>query len=335
MAGSQCTPGGTQDWNAEGRLEEGWVYVLVNSSMPGLVKVGRTARSAHHRAAELSGVTGIATPFIVAYEQSFADCQEAERAIHAELDRRGLRISPNREFFGGPASDIIRLVMQAGAGSGHAGAASPLPADQTAEACLAAGDRARHGLGASLQDTGEAIRCYKLAASRGAMEAWERLGAIYIQLYARKRDRAGRRRAMAPLKEGARRGNFYCYCGMADVFALEGHLANVAKAWALFFAGVTERDSPRFAQACSRYIALCLDLQVVPCHLPELRQAAEAIVAALLAELDLARGDPAARRRVSASLRWAYASVLPEPPAPHRPVRARRSVWGMAIGSLA
>jgi hypothetical protein len=51
----------------------GYLYVLVNSSMPGLVKVGKTARSPTQRADELSGVTGVATPFIVAFEQQFAE----------------------------------------------------------------------------------------------------------------------------------------------------------------------------------------------------------------------------------------------------------------------
>ena len=316
-------------------MEDGWVYVLVNSSMPGVAKVGRTTRSAHERAAELSGVTGIATPFIVAYEHAFADCQAAEQAIHAELDSRGLRISPNREFFGGTASDIIRLVIQAGAEAGFAAGNPPTQASQPAEAFLAAGDRARYGLGTSLQDTGEAIRCYKLAAARGAIEAWARLGSIYVQLYARKRDRAGRRRAMGTLKEGVRKGDIYCYCRMADVFALEGHSENVAKAWALFFAGVADRSQECFAEACGRYIAQCLDLQSRPAHLPELREAAEAIVGSLLKELDLAKGDPAERRRLAACLRWAYAAMLPEPPASPRPARAKLSLWGMATASLA
>ena len=35
-------------------MEPGWGYVLVNSSMPGLAKVGRTTRSPAERVAELS-----------------------------------------------------------------------------------------------------------------------------------------------------------------------------------------------------------------------------------------------------------------------------------------
>ena len=88
-------------------MQEGWVYVLVNSSMPGMAKVGRTFRLPSERVAELQS-TGVATPFILAYEQVFADCCAAEKAVHDELDRRGLRVALNREFFRGPPSDIIR-----------------------------------------------------------------------------------------------------------------------------------------------------------------------------------------------------------------------------------
>jgi hypothetical protein len=42
---------------------------------------------------ELSSATGVPTPFIVAYEQQFSDCDAAEAHVHAALERKGLRIS--------------------------------------------------------------------------------------------------------------------------------------------------------------------------------------------------------------------------------------------------
>jgi len=53
----------------------GYIYALVNASMPGLVKVGRTSRDPKDRAAELSGATGVATPFLVVYHEHFADSE--------------------------------------------------------------------------------------------------------------------------------------------------------------------------------------------------------------------------------------------------------------------
>ncbi len=318
-------------------MEQGWVYVLVNSCMPGITKVGRTTRAPHDRAAELSGVTGVATPFIVAYEQAFADCCAAEQAVHDELDRRSLRVHAKREFFTCPPAEIVRLLLQVGqAQAGEAGAVIPAcnPPLESGEALLAAGDRALRGMGDVSQDTGEAVRCYKLAATRGAVEAHDRLGRIYLQLFARRRDQASRRRALATLKEGVRRGDAFCYPVMAEVFALEHHLGNVAKSWALFFAAA-DPACARFATAACRYVSQCLELRVAPAHLPVLRAAGDAMMRALLAEMELVRRDPAERRRVAGCLRWvcenapvALASV-PRPAAE----RARRA-W-TAPASLA
>ncbi len=43
----------------------GYVYVLMNSSMRGLVKIGKTEREPEERAKELSASTGVPTPFMV------------------------------------------------------------------------------------------------------------------------------------------------------------------------------------------------------------------------------------------------------------------------------
>ncbi len=313
-------------------MEQGWVYVLVNSSMPGIAKVGRTARAPQDRAMELSGVTGVATPFIVAYEQEFADSHAAERAIHAELDRRCLRVSPNREFFACPPAEITRLLLQIGAEQGHPPAVEQ--AGPTADALIAAGDRALHGQGDALQDTGEAVRCYRLAAARGALEAFERLGRIYLVLLATRRDQASRRRALGTLKEGVRRGDLYCYCLLSELFALENHTANVVKCWALFFAAIEapEQASARFAKAACRYVSQCLSLGIAPAHLPVLRQVSDAMVRELLAELDLVRAEPAERRRVAACLRWVHGNAPGEFSAVLRPIanRARRAWTALA-----
>jgi len=81
--------------------------------MPGLVKVGKTTRPTSERVDELSGVTGVATPFAVAFEQYFVDCDAAEEFVHTELQRRGLRISDNREFFRATPNEVIRIVLRA------------------------------------------------------------------------------------------------------------------------------------------------------------------------------------------------------------------------------
>lgn len=89
----------------------GYVYILVNSAMPGLVKVGKTARDTHARAAELSAATGVPVPFVVAFQEHFVDCDAAETFLHTELERRGVRAARNREFFQVAPNEVVRIIM--------------------------------------------------------------------------------------------------------------------------------------------------------------------------------------------------------------------------------
>lgn len=75
----------------------GSVYVLTNTSLSGMVKVGFTKRTAQIRARELSG-TSLPTPFEVFYEtDKIRNPRKVERAVHNDLV--GSRIQNGREFF--------------------------------------------------------------------------------------------------------------------------------------------------------------------------------------------------------------------------------------------
>lgn len=75
---------------------DGYVYVLTNRSMPGVVKVGRTQRAVSKRAGEL-WQTGVPTPFDVAFSVRTPDCQRVEAEVHAALAM--YRVDEAREFF--------------------------------------------------------------------------------------------------------------------------------------------------------------------------------------------------------------------------------------------
>jgi len=77
-------------------IEPGWLYILTNPAMPGLVKVGMTTRTPEERAAELHD-TGSLAPFTVASAWPVDDVQAAERDAHACLAR--YRVSDQREWF--------------------------------------------------------------------------------------------------------------------------------------------------------------------------------------------------------------------------------------------
>jgi hypothetical protein len=74
----------------------GYLYILSNAHMPGLLKIGLTTRSVSERVAELNSATGVPTAFTVeAYFES-RDPDAHEAAIHQRLDQYRV---PSREFF--------------------------------------------------------------------------------------------------------------------------------------------------------------------------------------------------------------------------------------------
>lgn len=286
-------------------MEPGWIYVLVNSSMPDLVKVGRTTRTPAERVAELSRATGVATPFVIAFEQHVGDCEAAERAVHAALDRQGLRAARNREFFRGSAGDIIRVVISVTDGAAKA---QPVP-DLSAAGLMQQAERHLFGAEDTPQDVTEAVRCYKLAARHGSLAAFERLGAIYSLVYAA--GKVSRRRVIAMLRQGVKLGNYYCHAELAALYAAECNLQAFEQAWEQFFR--MRRAAPQaelearplsYPRALSNYITGCMQLGLTPGWTAELR-AEGGIIETLLAEaLDGAK-DGATRRVTAAALAWA------------------------------
>jgi hypothetical protein len=94
-------------------MNQGYLYILINPTMPGLAKVGRTTRDPTTRAGELSSATGVASPFILAYSQPVNDCISAERWVHSQLENAGFRHASNREFFNAPLHEIVPIVFGA------------------------------------------------------------------------------------------------------------------------------------------------------------------------------------------------------------------------------
>lgn len=89
----------------------GYVYLLINHSMPGLVKVGRTTRPPADRVQELSGPTSVPTPFVLVFDVFVPDCVSAERLLHDLLTADGYRVADNREFFEAPVHEVVRLML--------------------------------------------------------------------------------------------------------------------------------------------------------------------------------------------------------------------------------
>ncbi len=77
----------------------GIVYVLTNSAMPGIVKIGMTTRNnVDERMKELFN-TSVPVPFVCEYacKVQVNDCNKVEKALHIAFHPN--RINPSREFF--------------------------------------------------------------------------------------------------------------------------------------------------------------------------------------------------------------------------------------------
>lgn len=86
----------------------GFVYILTNDSMPGLIKVGLTTRSPKERAKELNS-TGVPTSFeVAAYWRVDKNLGYMETKCHQLL--KEFRVSSNREFFRIQAEDAKKIL---------------------------------------------------------------------------------------------------------------------------------------------------------------------------------------------------------------------------------
>lgn len=88
----------------------GFVYVLTNESMPGLVKIGMTQGLPEDRALDLYS-TGVPSAFNVAFRSTTSQPRAVELRVHDLLD--SYRINPKREFFQVPVGTAIEAVHQA------------------------------------------------------------------------------------------------------------------------------------------------------------------------------------------------------------------------------
>lgn len=90
------------------KLKNGIVYVLTNPAMPGIVKIGKTARdSVDARLNELYS-TGVPVPFECAYAARVSDESKVEKAFHQAFSP--YRINAKREFFEIDAEQAIALL---------------------------------------------------------------------------------------------------------------------------------------------------------------------------------------------------------------------------------
>lgn len=242
----------------------GYIYVFLNSSMPDLVNVGKTTQLPSERAKELSSSTGAPTPFIVAFEEHFADCDSAEDAVYCELEACGFRQSQNRGFFRAKSNEVIRAIMDVASRKqtasiiteGHRNEA-PLWSDFLRQA-----DELLEGSEEELQDVDEALRLYKLAAHMESSEACSRLGYLYFYGSQVRQDH---REALSWFKEATKRGEYSCFMHMARIFLQNDQRENAMKCFSSFFKAHSKwldglpLNPNNYSSDVEQYLHICLD----------------------------------------------------------------------------
>jgi len=88
-------------------MSKGYVYVLTNPAMPGLVKIGMTKGRPELRAAQLS-TTGVPEPFEIKGKFLVPDCVQFERIVHQYLE--GARVNSGKEFFKASADEVLKTI---------------------------------------------------------------------------------------------------------------------------------------------------------------------------------------------------------------------------------
>jgi len=89
---------------------KGFVYVMSNKSMPGIIKIGMSTKMPEERAKELSSDTSTPTSFIVEYYAIFDDMIKAERMAHQRLKPH----HHGKEFFSTTVENAIYSIEELG-----------------------------------------------------------------------------------------------------------------------------------------------------------------------------------------------------------------------------
>ena len=166
-------------------MSQGFIYILINPSIPGLAKVGKTTRSTQERVSELSSATGIPSPFIVVYEHPVEDCHAVEKWVHSELERRGFRAANNREFFTAPIHEIVNLIVlgkdvKNSENILNLQKLNPDEDEDFSEELAELADKYSRGSGDILRDSAKALQLYEQAAKLGNSYAANRAAELLI-----------------------------------------------------------------------------------------------------------------------------------------------------------
>jgi len=223
----------------------GYVYVLINPSVEGLVKIGKTTKDPEERANELSTATGVPTPFIVVYKAFFQDCGSAETYIHTRL--ASYRISENKEFFRLQLDKAINTIVEAKkvlelqpnergiddlSFDELSGNSDDALSEEPWRSIYEMADNHYYGFENHIEDHHEALKLYLEAAKLGCPNAYWKIGKMHVDGEGCRQDD---NKAIEYFKAGVNHGDGRCWAEMAMLFYKAFHRENWGKCWKNYF----------------------------------------------------------------------------------------------------
>ncbi len=147
----------------------GYVYAITGPSHQGMIKIGLTTKTPEERAKELSSDPSCPEPLEVVHAVYVNDCREAEKYLHVFFERNGVRVSPNREWFGIAPEEAIAALDEVansalGVAPGHSGLTQQ---EHDGHEQFQRAQALYHGEGDELEDHKEALTLFEQAARLG------------------------------------------------------------------------------------------------------------------------------------------------------------------------
>ena len=91
-----------------------WVYVLTNTTMPGLCKIGFTKNKPSERVKQINSATGVAQDFVVEWALPCFNAHDVEKQVHKYLQDNGFRVNNKKEFFNISVDEAKAVVERIG-----------------------------------------------------------------------------------------------------------------------------------------------------------------------------------------------------------------------------
>lgn len=219
----------------------GYVYILINPSLNGVVKIGKTQNSPDERAKELSSATGVPTPFFVAYSSYFKDCAAAEKYIHSQLAHT--RTNSGREFFRISVREAIEFVRVA---EELLGTTLPIPQSslfrENPKEIFQLANKYRYG--ENYEEYFEkSLALYEEAAEAGFTLAYWKTGRMYLEGEGCKANKA---KAVKTFMRGVELGVDLCWTELANIQFSDKIFERWEYCWNRYFESRTFRENILF-----------------------------------------------------------------------------------------